>query len=45
MLSRFTRRLLAIHIAAAVCLLAVPALAAPITIDWVTVGNSGSYDS
>jgi sulfatase modifying factor 1 len=42
MLTRFTRRLLAIHIAAALCLLAAPALAAPITIDMVTVGNPGN---
>jgi sulfatase modifying factor 1 len=42
MLTRFTRRLLAIHIAAALCLLAPPALAAPITIDMVTVGDPGN---
>jgi formylglycine-generating enzyme len=40
MLSRFTRRLLAIHIAAALCLLALPAHA--VTIDMVTVGNLGN---
>jgi formylglycine-generating enzyme required for sulfatase activity len=42
MLPRFIRRLLATHIAAALCLLAVPVLAAPITIDMVTVGNLGN---
>ena len=42
MLPRFPRRLLAIHIAAALCLLAVSVLAAPITIDMVTVGNLGN---
>ena len=42
MLPRFIRRLLAIHIAAALCLLAVSVLAAPITIDMVTVGNLGN---
>jgi sulfatase modifying factor 1 len=42
MLSRFIRRLLAIHIAAALCLLAVSVLAAPISIDMVTVGDPGN---
>jgi formylglycine-generating enzyme len=42
MLSRFIRRLLVIHIAPALCLLAAPVLAAPITIDMVTVGNPGN---
>jgi formylglycine-generating enzyme required for sulfatase activity len=40
MLPRFIRRLLATHIAAALCLLAVPAHA--VTIDWVTVGDPGN---
>ena len=40
MLPRFTRRLLAIHIAAALCLLAAPAFAEPI--QWVTVGDPGN---
>jgi len=40
MLPRFSRRLLAIHVAAAVCLLALPAHA--VTIDMVTVGNLGN---
>ena len=40
MLPRFTRRLLAIHIAAALCLLAVPASAEPI--ERVTVGDPGN---
>jgi formylglycine-generating enzyme len=40
MLPRFIRRLLAIHITAALCLLAVPARA--VTIDMVTVGNPGN---
>ena len=40
MLTRFTRRLLAIHIAAALCLLAAPAFAEPI--QWVTVGDPGN---
>jgi sulfatase modifying factor 1 len=40
MLTPFTRRLLAIHIAAALCLLAAPALAEPI--QWVTVGDPGN---
>jgi formylglycine-generating enzyme len=40
MLSRFIRRLPATHIAAALCLLAVPAHA--VTIDWVTVGDPGN---
>ena len=40
MLPRFIRRLLATHIAAVLCLLAVPAHA--VTIDMVTVGNPGN---
>ena len=40
MLPRFTRRWLAIHIAAALCLLAVPASAKPI--ERVTVGDPGN---
>jgi len=42
MLSRFTRRLLAIHFAAALCLLSAPAGAEPINYTMVTVGNPGN---
>ena len=41
-MSRAALKALSLGLAALACLLAVPALAAPITIDMVTVGNPGN---